>query len=153
LPRKPVEKVVEHRITLGQKEREMIDTAVAGYTFNKVATPMVALLSDVSALTTLALAYGYWKYGEEFIVFMADSYDSLSALVSDLFAYPQFFPDLAGAAVGGIPNAQYSGAANQGGLGGIISAINSIFGNVGDISTSGQPTDNPDTSWYDEGAI
>tara|TARA_R110000751_G_scaffold88451_1_gene174705 strand:- start:135 stop:608 length:474 start_codon:yes stop_codon:yes gene_type:complete len=56
LPRKPVEKVVEHRITLGQKEREMFETLTTAYTVNKVGTPLVSLISDPVALGALGLA-------------------------------------------------------------------------------------------------
>lgn len=56
MPRLPVDgkKVQELRITFGTKEREMIESAVTGYAFNRVATPTVSLLSDVSALTAFA---------------------------------------------------------------------------------------------------
>jgi len=56
MPRLPVDgkKVQELRITFGTKEREMIESAVTGYSFNRVATPTVSLLSDVSALTAFA---------------------------------------------------------------------------------------------------
>jgi hypothetical protein len=52
MPRLPVDgkKVVEHRITLGTKERELLDSALGAYQFNRVATPIVAGLSDISFL-------------------------------------------------------------------------------------------------------
>lgn len=55
MPRLPVDgnKVVEHRITLGQYEREQLDTITTGYAVGRVAEPLVALLSDVSALVAL----------------------------------------------------------------------------------------------------
>ena len=55
-PRLPVDgkKVVEHRVTLGTYERQQLDTFVTGMTVRNVGTPMVELLSDVSALTVLA---------------------------------------------------------------------------------------------------
>ena len=53
MPRKPVEKVIEHRISLGQYERDQLDTISTGYAFNRVAQPIVALLSDVSALLAI----------------------------------------------------------------------------------------------------
>jgi hypothetical protein len=56
MPRLPVDgkRVIEHRITFGTKEREMIDSAIAAYQFNKVATPVVAGMSDVSFMVALA---------------------------------------------------------------------------------------------------
>jgi len=55
-PRLPVDgkKVVEHRVTLGSYEREQLDTLVTGVTVKNVTTPLVALLSDVSAMVALA---------------------------------------------------------------------------------------------------
>lgn len=55
MPKPKPDKVVRHEIVLGRAEREMLDTAIAGMTFNRVATPAVALLSDVSALTAIIL--------------------------------------------------------------------------------------------------
>jgi hypothetical protein len=56
MPRLPVDgkKVVEHRITLGTKEREMVDRIVGSYQFNRVATPTVALMSDVTGMAVFA---------------------------------------------------------------------------------------------------
>lgn len=56
MPRLPVDgkKVVEHRITLGQFERNMLDTYFTSQAFKNVATPTVALLSDVSGMITFA---------------------------------------------------------------------------------------------------
>jgi len=56
VPRLPVDgkKVVEHRITLGTYEREELDTFVTGVTVKNVGQPLVALLSDVSALAVIA---------------------------------------------------------------------------------------------------
>ena len=41
-------KVIEHRITFGTKERDMLESALTGYQFKNVATPIVAGMSDVS---------------------------------------------------------------------------------------------------------
>lgn len=56
MPRLPVDgkKVVEHRITFGTKEREFIEGAIAAYQFNRVTTPIVAGMSDVSFMVVLA---------------------------------------------------------------------------------------------------
>jgi hypothetical protein len=50
MPRLPVDgkKVIEHRITFGTKERDMIESALTAFQFNRVATPVVAGMSDVS---------------------------------------------------------------------------------------------------------
>jgi len=55
MPRLPVDgkRVIEHRITFGTKERDMMESALTGYQFNKVATPIVAGMSDVSFMIVL----------------------------------------------------------------------------------------------------
>ena len=56
MPRLPVDgkKVIEHRITFGTKERDMLEGALGGYQFKSVATPVVAGMSDVSFMAVLA---------------------------------------------------------------------------------------------------
>ena len=46
--------VFEIRLTMGQKEREMFETASTAYAINKVANPAVALMSDVSGMIVFA---------------------------------------------------------------------------------------------------
>ena len=55
MPRLPVDgkKVIEHRITLGTKERQLLDSALLSFQFNQVATPTVALMSDISGMIVL----------------------------------------------------------------------------------------------------
>jgi len=51
--RKPVEKVIEHRITFGSKERMQIDSLVTSMNIKNISTPGVSLLSDVSGMIAL----------------------------------------------------------------------------------------------------
>ena len=55
MPRLPVDgkKVVEYRITLGQKERDQLDTLITGITVRNVANPIVSILKDNTALIAL----------------------------------------------------------------------------------------------------
>jgi hypothetical protein len=53
MPIRPPDKVVTHRIELGRREREMIESVIASYSFNRVATPVVAGMSDVSFMVVL----------------------------------------------------------------------------------------------------
>ena len=55
MPKPKPDNIVRHELVLGRTEREMMETVIAGVTFNRVATPAVALLSDVSALTAIIL--------------------------------------------------------------------------------------------------
>ena len=56
MPRLPVDgkKVIEHRITFGTKERQILEGALGAYQFNRVATPIVTAIGDVSFWITLA---------------------------------------------------------------------------------------------------
>ena len=55
MPRLPVDgkKVIEHRISLSGVEREQLENFVMGVNFRNVMTPVVDLLSDVSAMAFL----------------------------------------------------------------------------------------------------
>jgi len=44
------DQVIEYRISLQDKLNEQVDSAIAAYQINKIATPLVALLSDASAM-------------------------------------------------------------------------------------------------------
>jgi hypothetical protein len=50
MPRRPPDEVITHRLELGQYERDRLDTLLLTNVFNKVSTPLVSLLSDVSGL-------------------------------------------------------------------------------------------------------
>ena len=67
MPRLPVDgkKVVEHRITFGTKERDMIEGALAAYQFNRIGTPIVAALSDVSFLVFVGGVLAAYKFIDE----------------------------------------------------------------------------------------
>ena len=53
MPKVKPDNVVRHELVLGRAERELLDTAVTAIAANRVLTPLVALLSDVSALTAI----------------------------------------------------------------------------------------------------
>jgi len=64
MPRKPTDQVIEHRITLGAYERTMVSDVAASYQFNKVANPIVALISDQSAMLLLGASVALWLDGK-----------------------------------------------------------------------------------------
>jgi hypothetical protein len=51
IPKPKPDQVIRHEIVFGRSERELIEGALVAYQVNKVATPLVALISDVSAMT------------------------------------------------------------------------------------------------------
>ena len=57
MPRLPVDgtKVVEHRVTLGGKERELLESAMTAYSFRNISQPVINLISDNSALAFIGV--------------------------------------------------------------------------------------------------
>ena len=63
MPKPKPDQVIRHEIVLGRSERDLISDGITAYQFNRISTPLVALLSDVSAmgliLGGLATYYGF----------------------------------------------------------------------------------------------
>ena len=63
MPKPKPDQVIRHEIVLGRSERELISDGLLAYQINKISTPLVALLSDASAmgliLGGLATYYGF----------------------------------------------------------------------------------------------
>ena len=78
MPRLPVDgkKVVEHRISLGTFERQQLESFGAAYGFNRVSSPLIALLSDNSAMMWLLALVGSLVAWSQ--------YDELSEWVSNV---------------------------------------------------------------------
>lgn len=60
MPRAKADNVVIHRIELGGKERELAESALAAFQFNRIATPVVSGMSDVSFMITLGTILTIW---------------------------------------------------------------------------------------------
>ncbi len=86
MPRLPVDgkKVIEYRVSLSGVERKALEDLVFANTINKVSTPLVALLSDVSAMALLTSFYLSYKYGDTAIELMKDKYKSAEELYKDV---------------------------------------------------------------------
>ncbi len=63
MPKPKPDQVIRHEIVLGRSERELISDGLVAYQVNRISTPLVALLSDVSAMSIilggLATYYGF----------------------------------------------------------------------------------------------
>ena len=63
LPKPKPDQVVRHEIVLGRSERELISDGLLAYQVNRISTPLVALLSDASAMGLIfggiATYYGF----------------------------------------------------------------------------------------------
>jgi len=58
MPKPKPDQVIRHEIVFGRSERELIEGALVAYQVNRIATPAVALLSDVSAMSIVLTALG-----------------------------------------------------------------------------------------------
>ena len=84
MPRSKPRHVDVLRIELGTKERQQIDDLMIGYQVKSIGTPVVALLSDVSAMSLLLSAYVTYKYGDVALQYLRDdAYEDLSELYRD----------------------------------------------------------------------
>ena len=63
MPKPKPDQVVRHEIVFGRAERELISDGLLAYQVNRISTPLVALLSDASAmgliLGGIATYYGF----------------------------------------------------------------------------------------------
>ena len=59
MPRLPVDgkKVIEHRITLGTKERQLLEGALNAYRVDAAVEPILNVITDPKAMYTLGMAY------------------------------------------------------------------------------------------------
>ena len=75
MPRLPVDgkRVVEHRITFGTKERDMMESALGAFQFNRIANPIVAAFSDVSFIVFVGGILAAYKFIDK------ETWESLSA--------------------------------------------------------------------------
>ena len=88
MPRAKPSKVEVLRFELGTKERQLLGDAITAYQVNKISTPIVALLSDVSALSALTLGYLFWRYDRaDVLAFMKTTYTDLADLVTDTLTF------------------------------------------------------------------
>ena len=65
MPKPKPDQVVRHEIVLGRSERELISDGLLAYQINRVSTPLVALLSDASAMGLIFAGLGTY-YGFKF---------------------------------------------------------------------------------------
>ena len=59
MPKPKPDNIIRHEIVLGRSERELLDTMVTANTANKILTPLVAGMSDVTFVAMVILAYNY----------------------------------------------------------------------------------------------
>jgi hypothetical protein len=84
MPRAKATDVVIHRIELGGKERELAEGVVAAFQFNRVASPVVAGMSDVSFMVTLGAILAIW-FPEIILPTGAPTIEEVTAAIKDGF--------------------------------------------------------------------
>ncbi len=93
MPKPKPDQVVRHEIVLGRSERELLEGALIAYQVNRVSTPLVALLSDISAMTIIFTAIGTYL-GFKFEVFQ-NGYADMSSLLNDFMSQYNSFKQTA----------------------------------------------------------
>lgn len=67
MPKPKPDQVIRHEIVLGRSERELIEGALVAYQVNKISTPLVALISDASAMALIFSIIGGY-FGIKYVV-------------------------------------------------------------------------------------
>jgi len=81
MPKPKPDQVIRHEIVLGRSERELISDGLLAYQVNRISTPLVALISDVSAMSLILGALATY-YGFKFDV-IPGAYDNALDLYND----------------------------------------------------------------------
>jgi len=80
---KPKE-TIEYVIRLQDKERQLLDDFVMSKNINLISEPFVEILKDVSAMTTLTIAYLTFRYGGSISSQLRGTYGNVLDLVTDV---------------------------------------------------------------------
>lgn len=114
MPRLPVDgkKVIEYRVTLGQKERDQLDTLITGITVRNVGDPVIKLLSDGTALAAIfvGLSVLYPKWADALPEGWEDTTAGMTVNqiidwvnnIEDLASGPSAILAVVGAVIGGV---------------------------------------------------
>jgi len=93
MPRSKPRHVDVLRIEMGTKERSQLDDFLIGYQVKSVGTPLVALLSDVSAMSLLFSAYAVYRYGDDALDYLKnEAYEDASELYRDFITISKTLP-------------------------------------------------------------
>jgi len=87
MPKVKPDQVIRHEIVLGRADRELLSGAVAAYQVNRISTPLVALMSDVSAMYVLATIVELFGKDIEWLPTIADVPEGLEWLADQAAEY------------------------------------------------------------------
>jgi hypothetical protein len=102
MAKRPPDKVIEYRISLQDYERDMFNSAIGAYQMNRIATPIINLMNDVTGMVvflTILAAVGVTGVTFTFLTAMLTT-DSSMADVIDAFTTQRQQAIAAGATVG-----------------------------------------------------
>ena len=102
MAKRPPDKVIEYRISLQDYERDMFSSAIGAYQMNRIATPIINLMNDVTGMVvflTILAAVGVTGVTFTFLTAMLTS-DSSVADAIDQFVTQRDQAIAAGATVG-----------------------------------------------------
>ena len=57
MPKPKPTSIIRHEIILGRVEKDMMETVIAAWSFNRVATPLFDIFKDVSGMAVLILVF------------------------------------------------------------------------------------------------
>ena len=81
--RKP-DQVNEIVIRLQDKERQLLDDYIMSKNLNLISEPFVEILKDISAMTTLTIAYIAFRYGSDIASQLKGKYSDILELIVDV---------------------------------------------------------------------
>ena len=102
MAKRPPDEVIEYRISLQDYERDMFSSAIGAYQMNRIATPIINLMNDVTGMVvflTILAAVGVTGVTFTFLTAMLTT-DSSMADVIDAFTTQRQQAIAAGATVG-----------------------------------------------------
>ena len=102
MAKRPPDKVIEYRISLQDYERDMFSSAIGAYQMNRIATPIINLMNDVTGMVvflTILAAVGVTGVTFTFLTAMLTT-DSSMADIIDAFTTQREQAIAAGATVG-----------------------------------------------------
>ena len=88
MSKRPPDKVIEYRISLQDYERDMFNSAIGAYQMNRIMTPIVTLMNDVTGMIvflTILAAVGVTGVTFTFLTAMLTSDSSVADAIDQFF--------------------------------------------------------------------
>ena len=89
MPKPKPTQVIRHEIVFGRKEKEMLDSVMSAYTFNRVSSPIVELMNDKEGMAVLLSVLATTGLAGTAFAFLVDDNLSVAGLVDSFFTQRQ----------------------------------------------------------------